>query len=221
MPSKARQSFDANVKDIDRLLELHTEIGGAGKGRRYGLEVLNKSAIVLITAFWEAYCEDIAAEGLAHLVKEAPSADALPKSLKKQIAKELRDDANQIAVWDIADDKWRGFLTQRLTKLQAERNWQLNTPKSAQLDDLFNSAVGIERISDSWKLSNKTGPAQARAKLDAFVGLRGNVAHRGAHDGGVKRKDVTDYFALVQALAGKTGGKVNLHVRAVTGKKLF
>ena len=38
------------------------------RGRRYHLEVLNKSAIVLVTSFWEAYCEDIAAEGLAHIV---------------------------------------------------------------------------------------------------------------------------------------------------------
>lgn len=221
MPSKARQSFDANVKDVDRLLELHTQVGGTGKGRRYGLEVLNKSAVVLITAFWEAYCEDIAAEGLEHLVKEAPSADALPKSLKKQIAKELKDDVNQIAVWDISDGKWRGYLSQRLSKLQEQRNWNLNTPKSGQIDELFENAVGIERISDVWTLSNKTGPIQARKKLDAFVSLRGNVAHRGAHDGGVMRKDVVDYFALVKSLAGKTGGKVNIHVAAITRKRLF
>jgi hypothetical protein len=29
--------------------------------------VLNKSAIVLLTAFWEAYCEDLAAEALNHV----------------------------------------------------------------------------------------------------------------------------------------------------------
>ena len=221
MPSKARHSFDANIKDVDRLLQLHAQIGGTGKGRRYGLEVLNKSAIVMITAFWEAYCEDIAAEGLEHLVKEASTADALPKSLKRQIAKELKDDLNQIAVWEIADGKWRTYLTQRLSKLQAQRNFNLNTPKSAQLDELFESAVGIERVSDSWKLSSKTGPAQARQKLDDFVTLRGNVAHRGTHGGGVKRKDVVDYFGLVKSLASKTGGKVNVHVRAITGKRLF
>ena len=62
MPSEARKAFDANVADVDRLLALHSTAGGAGQGRRYGLEVLNKSAIVLVTAYWEAYCEDIAAE---------------------------------------------------------------------------------------------------------------------------------------------------------------
>jgi RiboL-PSP-HEPN len=87
MPSEAQKSLDANLMEIDRLLELHTLVGGPAKGRRRGLEVLNKSAIVLITAYWEAYCEDIAAEALAHIVKHAKSSAVLPNELKKQLPK--------------------------------------------------------------------------------------------------------------------------------------
>ena len=43
------------------MIEIHVLLGGSGQGRKYQLEVLNKSAVVLITAIWEAYCEDIAA----------------------------------------------------------------------------------------------------------------------------------------------------------------
>ena len=68
MPSKARRAFDDSAKDVKRLLEIHKTIGGNAPGRRAGLEVLNKSAIVLITAIWEAYCEDISAEALEHIV---------------------------------------------------------------------------------------------------------------------------------------------------------
>ena len=56
MPSKARVNFEANAADVSRLLEIHKYFGGDAKGRRFRLEVLNKSAIVLITAIWEAYC---------------------------------------------------------------------------------------------------------------------------------------------------------------------
>lgn len=84
MASQARSAFDQNAKDIKRLLSIHADIGGDSKGRRYGLEVLNKSSIVLITAFWEAYCEDIASEALQHLVTFSPSGLALPKELKKK-----------------------------------------------------------------------------------------------------------------------------------------
>ena len=52
MPSQARVAFDENVKDVQALIKLHKEKGGDSPGRRYGLEVLNKSALVLITAFW-------------------------------------------------------------------------------------------------------------------------------------------------------------------------
>lgn len=68
MPSKARTSLAENLNDIDKLLELHASEGGAARGRRYDLEVLNKSAIVLISSYWEAYCEDLAEETLEHII---------------------------------------------------------------------------------------------------------------------------------------------------------
>lgn len=144
MASAARKAFDKNVKDIERLLELHNQIGGAQKGRRYGLEVLNKSAIVLITAFWEAYCEDVASEGLAHIVKHAKSADALPTELKKQVAAELKKHNHELELWKVADDGWRKYLGDRLEALRETRDRKLNTPKTANIDALFLSAVGID-----------------------------------------------------------------------------
>ncbi len=125
MPSAARRSFDLNVRDIERLLDLHKQEGGKGRGRRYGLEVLNKSAIVLITSFWEAYCEDIAAEALAHIVRYTKSADTLPKELKKQLAKEIKNADHELEVWAIADDGWRSYLRNRLDTLQEKRNKKL------------------------------------------------------------------------------------------------
>ena len=39
MASKARQAFDRNVKDVERLLAVHVDVGGDAQDRRYGLEV--------------------------------------------------------------------------------------------------------------------------------------------------------------------------------------
>lgn len=141
MASKARAAFDKNAKDIKRLIELHENVGGTAPGRRRGLEVLNKSAIVLITAFWEAYCEDIAAEGLEHIVEHAESADALPNELKKIIAKKLKDQPHELEVWKIADDGWRAYLSIHLEELKKQRDRKLNTPKSDRINELFKSAV--------------------------------------------------------------------------------
>jgi hypothetical protein len=220
MPSNARQSFDKNAKDIRQLLKFHAESGGDAQGRRYGLEVLNKSAIVLITSFWEAYCEDIAAEALKHIVTHTPSAAKLPTELKKQMAKELKSDKNEIAVWGIADKGWQTVINARLAAMQEERNRKLNTPKSNQIDELFLSGIGIPAMSDSWHWKGMT-VAQARAKLDKFVTLRGAIAHRGGAADSVTKSQVTNYFGFIKRLASKTGGKVNQHVKTITGKKLW
>lgn len=221
MPSKARKAFDANTKDIERLLELHTKEGGVQKGRRYGLEVLNKSAIVLITAYWEAYCEDIAAEGLEHIVKHSKSAEALPKELKKEIAKVINSNKNELELWKIADDGWRTYLKDRLSELQAQRNRKLNTPKSDNIDELFRSAVGISKISSEWRWAKKMTAQRAREKLDKYVTLRGAIAHRGQYSESVKKVDIDDYFAFIKQLASKTGRAVSRHVKSITGRPLW
>jgi hypothetical protein len=220
MPSKARQSFDANVQDIKNLLAFHALVGGQKKGRRYQLEVLNKSAIVLITAYWEAYCEDIAAEALAHIVTHAKSAHVLPTELKKQLAKELKNAQHELEVWKIADGGWKTYLSERLETLRQKRNHDLNTPKSDQIDKLFLNALGIASMSRFWTW-RKMNSSKAAQKLDAYVSLRGNIAHRGKDAETVRKDQVVDYFGFIKRLAGKTGGTVNKHVRSITKKGLW
>lgn len=221
MPSSARKAFDENLKDIEKLMELHEKEGGKLRGRRYNLEVLNKSAIVLITSYWEAYCEDIAAEALKHIVKNTKNSDALPTELKKLIAKELENNNHELAIWEVADEKWRGYLISRLENLQETRNRKLNTPRTDNIDVLFKTTIGITRISSSWKWAKKMTVARARSKLNKFVTLRGSIAHRGKSSESVTKAQVKDYVEFIKQLAAKTGGKVNTHVRSVTDKSLW
>lgn len=221
MASEARRAFDKNAEDIERLLDLHSEKGGSERGRRFGLEVLNKSAIVLITACWEAYCEDLAAEGLQHIVDHSKASNSLPDDLRKRVASELKKDAHELAVWSLSGDGWRNVLSGRLERLREERNRKLNSPKSANIDELFNAALGIARVSDSWKWARKMTAARSRIKLDRYVELRGAVAHRGKASKNVQRNQVDDYFEFVKRLASKTGGVVNHHVTEITTKPLW
>lgn len=220
MPSKARKAFDRNAEDISRLLEIHTHLGGDAKGRRYRLEVLNKSAVVLITAIWEAYCEDIAAEALLHVVNHAPSAASLPIDLRKRVAKELKTDLNELAIWNVADKGWQEVLRNRLAALTLERNKKLNTPKSGNIIELFRTALGLTDISTGWRWKHMS-VQQARAKLDKYVSLRGAVAHRGQAATRCTKAQVKDYFAHVEHLVRITGGSVNSHVRTITGVGLW
>ena len=220
MASQARKAFDHNVGDVERLLDIHADVGGDAQGRRFGLEVLNKSAIVLITAFWEAYCEDLAAEALEHLVDHVSTGSLLPKELKKKIAADIKAESNDIAMWDLADSGWKARAKARLATLMAERNRRLNTPKSDQIDELFAAAIGLSGVSNAWRWK-KMSVAQARGKLDSFVELRGAIAHRGAAASGVKKVQVTGYLTHVRGLVGKTGGRVNTHVKGACGTPLW
>jgi len=205
--SQARIKFNDNCDDINRLLGIHEELTGTAPGRRYGTEVLNKSAIVLLTAFWEAYCEDLAAEALSHLVEHASGAQALPKELRKLVARELKDHKNELEIWKLSGEGWRQVLTLRLDALQQRRNMVLNTPKSKQLDELFHDALGIESISASWTWKNMS-VERASAKLDEYVMLRGAIAHRGAAASTVKKRHVRGYFVHLKRLVELTEGRV-------------
>ena len=220
MPSKAWNAFNENAEDVRRLLEIHSSLGGAARGRRYRLEVLNKSALVLITAIWEAYCEDIAAEALAHIVSNVRRGSQLPTELKKKMASELKAAKNDIAVWGLADSGWKNLVQARLAELTADRNRKLNTPKSASIDDLFAIAIGLQSVSSGWRWKGMSAE-RARKKLDGYVALRGAVAHRGKSGASCKKAQVEDYFRHVRRIASRTGGRVNGFVQGITGKRLW
>jgi hypothetical protein len=175
---------------------------------------------VLITAVWEAYCEDIAAEALEHLVTNVPSGSELPKELKKRIVGDIRADSNELAMWDLADAGWKGRVKARLVSLTTERNRRLNTPKTEQIDELFEAAIGLPDVSNSWRWK-KMSVASAKDKLDYYVTLRGAIAHRGAAASAIKKVHVTDYFKHVKRLVDITGERINSHVESVTGKFLW
>lgn len=213
MSSQARIAFNKNCEDVDRLLEIHTDITGDAPGRRWKVESLHKSAIVLLTAFWEAFCEDLAAEGLNHLVNHAPQASALPGPLQQLVAKELKGEKHDLAVWQLAGDGWRTVLSARLQRLQQERNRKLNTPKTQQISDLFGSAVGIDDVPKKWYWAGMNAQ-RAQDKLDDFISLRGEIAHRGSAASSVTKDQVSDYYNHLKRLVDQT----ERHVADVIGQ---
>lgn len=131
VPSQARAAFEENREDVERLMEIHGDLAGDAPGRKRGVEVLNKSAIVLMCAVWEAYCEDLAAEAVEHLVVHAEAATALPKALLKTIAAELESDKNDLAIWGLAGDGWKTILRSRLADITKRRTGPSIPPSPA------------------------------------------------------------------------------------------
>lgn len=215
--SKAALAFERNRADVDRLMALHEQISGDAPGRRYGLEVLNKSAIVLLCAAWEAYCEDIVSEVVEHYVHHAPDAGCLPQALRKQIATELNDD--KMRMWSLAGDGWREVLKTRLDGLKVERDRMLNTPKTAQIKKLFNDHAGYRDITGHWYWRGRTVESSCDT-LDELVTLRGAIAHRVGAEDAVRKINVTKYTELIARLVKKCDHSMTMAAEEVTGKPL-
>jgi hypothetical protein len=123
-------------------------------------------------------------------------------------------------MWKLADDGWRDVLRSRLADFQHERNRRLNTPKSDQIDEMFARAAGINNVSARWYWNNM--PAQReKEKLDAYVSLRGEVAHRGRAARTIPKAQVVDYYSHVKHLVGNTDPYVNRVVRNSTDVPLY
>jgi RiboL-PSP-HEPN len=214
VPSSSFEKFEQNKSDVDRLLAIHLYLAGGDPGRKRGVEPLNKSAIVLITAIWEAYVEDIIAELLSHLVTCVPSANLLPKELRKRIAAEIKKDLREDAPWDLADNGWRDLALSRLEPLQEERNWGLKTPNAKNVNEYFSEATGLKSISSQWRWAGMSSVAAVN-KLDSLLLLRGAIAHRSASTSSVKKVHVEDYFQFVQRLVVATDRQANKHAKSI------
>ena len=220
MGTRARTQFEENKKDINNLLLFHSEKGGKGPGRREKrLEVLHKSSIVLTTAIWEAFCEDLAEEAIGHIVKHTDDASKLSKDIRKRVAKEVKDDPNDLAVWSLAGNGWKKHLRDRFDSMREERNRKLNTPKSGPIDELFEKSLGLPGLSSSWYWPGMTAQ-RARKKLDRFVSLRGEIAHRGAASETCKKGQVEAYLNHVSRIVEKSDECVAEFVRATSGKTI-
>lgn len=198
----ARDIFEKNAQDIERLPQVHANGSGDTQGRKFYVEVLNKSAIVLITAFWEAYCEDLIAEAQNAVVTQNFVSKTIPESLKKQVAEELKKEPHDLAIWKLADFGWKTVRHERLERYSEKPNRSLNSQNSANVIELFELTIGLTDMTVAWKWK-QMNVANAKEKLDLYVEFRGAIAHRGqAADSGTTIH-ITDNFSDVRHLLAR------------------
>jgi RiboL-PSP-HEPN len=215
--SQAAKGFAVSSKDVDRLLEIHEKLTGVGRGYRADVEVLNKSAIVLLCAVWEAYCEDLADEALRHLVSHSADPSALPKLLKQNIAKELKSNPNELAVWQLAGSGWKTHLEGRMNALKERRDFDWNNPKTVHVEKVFEHAVGTRGVTLAWHWKHVSA-SSAGKKLDKMVELRGDIAHRGKAAEKVKKFHVVRYLTHINRLVETTDDRMREEVTRITKK---
>ncbi len=79
MPSNA---FAAHLRqllqDAEQLDDIHTRLSTGAPGRQYGLDSLNRSAVVISVSAWESYVEELMRECLQVLRPAGPNLGAWP-----------------------------------------------------------------------------------------------------------------------------------------------
>ncbi len=210
--SQAYWRFIENCKDVERLLELHAEKAGDTPGRKRGVEVLSKSGVVLICAYWEAYVEDICAEALVRLLASIKEPSRLPEDLRMAAARMVRDDKDERAPWSLAGDGWRIACS----ALLSDRLQRLNNPNSERARVIVKLALGIPDITDAWARA-RLPKTKACRKLDDSIELRGSIAHRGKASESVKKWQCESFLVLVKEFAWRTDKRILKHLKEAYG----
>ena len=120
--------------------------------------------------------------------------------------------------WSLAGDGWKQACTDNLKEVLAKTTVSLNTPRTAQVDDLFEKVIGLKTLSSSWRWKARS-LAQSKAALDDLVTLRGSIAHRVATSKRVGKQDVLDARELLARLAVKSHNAVNHHIEKLLGAR--
>lgn len=226
MASQAHRSFQGNKTDVNRLLEIHEHLGGRGRGRRKGVQCLNKAAIVLTSAVWEAYVEDVCADAIDHLSDHLTDSSNLPDLIKLEIAADIHSRYNDTpnkqkdrkAAWDLADEGWKAVLANNLTRIKGKllTGNAFNSCKSENVKDLLERGIGLSNVCQFWRWQGAT-PEQVRTRLDEYIKLRGEIAHRGDAAQSIRKNECTAFLSLVERLVQATDTAVSDHLRRLTG----
>lgn len=205
-------SLVANIKESLTLLKIHEKAAGSGPGRKVGVEVLNKSAIILVVASWEAYVEDTASSALSFMIEAGGRHNVFPNNVLERVANKNQG----LNSWKLAGDGWRQALRDNFSEVLSTTTGKLNTPKPAQVDDLFLKTIGLSQMSKNWYWKGRSN-TKCIAALEQLIELRGSIAHRVQHANKVWKKDVREAAELIGRLGEKTNNATHAHVVSLVG----
>jgi hypothetical protein len=204
-----------NREEIETLLNIHSQIAGRSPGKKHKVEVLNKSAITLLVACWEAYVEDLADTAFNFLIKNSKKPTDVPKRVLARAAKGLITDKDETKIWDLADSGWRKVLEQHKEQVKNRYIGKLNTPRPKQIDELFENMIGIKGLSKNWRWKGASNSNVVK-RLDDLITLRGEIAHRVSTSNSVRKLEVVNNLQFIGYLSVKLSNQVGLYLTKTT-----
>jgi len=182
---RARKVFEERLVDVKNLLNIHTKNGGNDRGKRgVEFESLNKSAVVLLCAAFEAYIENVIHECFDIHINRVDNVKNLSEAIASLVASRVKREKHELFWRELSGDGWKKIARQEVHILVD----QLNTPKTKNIILLFEKTLGVKNIASNWTLHKNT-VEQTSKKLDDFISKRGEIAH-----GAIQEKDYTKLF---------------------------
>lgn len=182
-----------NVHEVRRLRKFRSPAGGSSK------EVLYKSSIVLLTACWESYVEDLVSSSLEYMIENCDAPSKFPAAVLERVASTY----NGPRMWSLAGEGWKQALRDNIKSVLGKTTGVFNTPRAEDVDNLFKKVIGLEDISHGWHWEG-TDREKACSDLNDLVTLRGAIAHRVKTDQPVSLATVKAAEDLIYFLAVKS-----------------
>ncbi len=208
--------YNTQKQEVARLLKFHAQLHGvepAAKGRRAAdLEVLHRSAVVLLTACWESFIENILKESIGIIVRDLPDPFALHHELLAAVAASKSSKLSvsvkhELYPWYFVGDGWRTILLQFV----ALKISDFNTPDAA-VKSMFKSLLGVEDVTQSWGRRGKFA-SDAADRLDEYLSDRHSIAHGAAHQKKLNKSYVTGYQQFLDITVQKTEDVVRVRLK--------
>ncbi len=200
------QRYNDQKKEIDDLLTIHSVMrDNPGRGKSAAnIQVLHKSSVVLLTACWESFVENILNDAIAVIAANLPDHSKLPLELQKSIAsarsKNLTFNAtHELYPWFFAGDNWRTILLQ-FAQLKIS---ELNTPNSENTKNIFSLLLGISDITQSWGRKGLNA-SDAADKLDNHLSDRHTIAHGAEIVSRITKGYIVNYREFLDRTVEKT-----------------
>ena len=203
----------ANLAEVERLLDIHQTITGTGPVRRRTVQVLNKSAVLLLVATWEAYVEDLAILACRFVVENASDTTEVPERALVQTSRRLERDKRDNSIWRLSGDGWKNELLAQ-AEIEASR---LNSPSAENIDKLFENTLGLRHLSQNWYWAGGSRTSTIN-RLDKLIDIRGEIAHRVAVNDAVTKAYVRRSIALILRLGAVSSNRVHTYISNIVGK---
>lgn len=196
MASETFNSFVYNLVDVDRLVSSHASLSGTKQGRR-GLGHITRSGVVMLCAAWELYIEHLMCEAASCFTDRCTLPTELPGDVQKELSKCVKNSKHELRPLHLSGDGWKNVYTDHV----AVAVGRLNSPKSGNINDLAKRLLGVPELSACW--------AVGANDIDAFVEVRGKIAHRGRQADYIPIHRLREYRDMLRATAVETDNDVS------------